>query len=163
MQKINIMGIRSKAILNRTSNSYLVMQSITEEEELAIDNAMDSDDIVRFVLEEKYIIPTRDIFLYGQVDITKDSDCSIVKNAKIITEEINNAANIPSNFDYKTGDVYSDEDGIFKCHDTWNKLDWFKFNHLLIGKPERIIIYKIDKKYVPRNRSTIKRDHNNAI
>ena len=163
MQKINIMGIRSKAILNRTSNSYLVMQSITEEEELAIDNAMDSDDIVRFVLEEKYIIPTRDIFLYGQVDITKDSDCSIVKNAKIITEEINNAANIPSNFDYETGNVYSDEDGIFKCHDTWNKLDWFKFNHLLIGKPERIIIYKIDKKYVPRNRSTIKRDHNNAI
>lgn len=163
MQKINIMGIRSKAILNRTSNSYLVMQSITEEEELAIDNAMDSDDIVRFVLEEKYIIPTRDIFLYGQVDITKDSDCSIVKNAKIITEEINNAANIPSNFDYETGDVYSDENGIFKCHDTWNKLDWFKFNHLLIGKPERIIIYKIDKKYVPRNRSTIKRDHNNAI
>ena len=163
MQKINIMGIRSKAILNRTSNNYLVMQSITEEEELAIDNAMDSDDIVRFVLEEKYIIPTRDIFLYGQVDITKDSDCSIVKNSKIITEEINNAANIPSNFDYETGDVYSDEDNIFKCHDTWNKLDWFKFNHLLIGKPERIIIYKIDKKYVPRNRSTIKRDYNNAI
>ena len=163
MQKINIMGIRSKAILNRTSNNYLVMQSITEEEELAIDNAMDSDDIVRFVLEEKYIIPTRDIFLYGQVDITKDSDCSIVKKSKIITEEINNAANIPSNFDYETGDVYSDEDNIFKCHNTWNKLDWFKFNHLLIGKPERIIIYKIDKKYVPRNRSTIKRVYNNAI
>lgn len=163
MQKINIMGIRSKAILNRTNNSYLVMQSITEEEELAIDNAMDSDDIVRFVLEEKYIIPTRDIFLYGQVDITKDSDCSIVKNSKIITEEINSAANIPSNFNYETGYVYSDKDDIFRCHDTWNKLDWFKFNHLLIGKPERIIIYKIDKKYVPRNRSTIKRDHNNAI
>lgn len=163
MQKINIMGIRSKAILNRTNNSYLVMQSITEEEELAIDNAMDSDDIVRFVLEEKYIIPTRDIFLYGQVDITKDSDCSIVKNSKIITEEVNSAANIPSNFNYETGYVYSDKNDIFRCHDTWNKLDWFKFNHLLIGKPERIIIYKIDKKYVPRNRSTIKRGHNNAI
>ena len=152
------MGIRSKAILNKTSNSYLVMQKITEEEEIAIDNAMDSDDTIRFVLEEKYIIPIRDIFLYGHVDITNKEDIQVIKNSKIITEEINGAANIPSKFSYKYGDVYSDREGIFRCHDTWDKLKWFKFNHLLIGKPERIIIYKIDKKYVPRNRSTIKRN-----
>lgn len=158
MRKVNIMGIRSKAILNKTSNSYLVMQKITEEEEIAIDNAMDSDDTIRFVLEEKYIIPIRDIFLYGHVDITNKEDIQVIKNSKIITEEINGAANIPSKFSYKYGDVYSDREGIFRCHDTWDKLKWFKFNHLLIGKPERIIIYKIDKKYVPRNRSTIKRN-----
>ena len=51
MQKINIMGIRSKAIMNRTHDNYLVMQAITKEEELAIDNAMDTEDTIKFVLE----------------------------------------------------------------------------------------------------------------
>ena len=64
------------------------------------------------------------------------------------TPELKEAANIPSRFSYKTGDVYSDREGIFRCHDTWDKVKWFKFNHLLIGKPERIIIYRINKKYV---------------
>ena len=64
------------------------------------------------------------------------------------------AANIPSNFDYNTGYVYSNNEDIFKTHDTWNKIDWFKFNHCLIGKPERIIIYRINKVYVPKDRST---------
>ena len=158
MKKINIMGIRSKAIMNRTHENYLVMQAITEEEELAIDNAMDTEDTIRFVLEEKYVIPGRDIFLYGHVDVNNPDDLEIIKNAKIITEEIYEAANIPSNFDYETGDVYSDQEGIFRCHDTWDKIKWFKLNHLLIGKPERIIIYRINKKYVPKNRSTIKRN-----
>ena len=158
MRKINIMGIRSKVIMNRTHENYLVMQAITEEEELAIDNAMDTEDTIRFVLEEKYVIPGRDIFLYGHVDVNNPDDLEIIKNAKIITEEIYEAANIPSNFDYETGDVYSDQEGIFRCHDTWDKIKWFKLNHLLIGKPERIIIYRINKKYVPKNRSTIKRN-----
>ena len=156
MQKINIMGIRSKAIMNRTHENYLVMQAITEEEELAIDNAMDTEDTIRFVLEGKYVIPGRDIFLYGHVDINNPDDLEVIKNSKIVTEEINEAANVPSNFNYETGDVYSDQEGIFRCHDTWDKVKWFKFNHLLIGKHERIIIYRINKKYVPRNRSTIK-------
>ena len=163
MQKINIMGIRSKVILNKTFSDYLVMQSINEEEENAINNAMDSEDVIKFVLEGKYVIPIRDIFLYGHVDITNKEDIQIIKNSKIITEEINNAANIPSKFSYKSGNVYSDKEGIFKCHDTWDKIKWFKFNHLLLGKPERIIIYKINKNYVPRNRSTIIRNRNNVL
>ena len=158
MRKINIMGIRSKVILNRTLGNYLVMQSITEEEETAIDNAMDSEDVIKFVLEEKYVIPIRDIFLYGHVDITNKDDIQVIKNSKIITEEVNGAANIPSKFSYKSGEVYSDKEGIFRCHDTWDKIKWFKFNHVLLGKPERVIIYKINKNHVPRNRSTIKRN-----
>ena len=139
----NIMGIRSKVIMNRTHENYLVMQAITKEEEAAIDNAIDTDDTIKFVLEGKYVIPGRDIFLYGHVDVNNRDDLEVIKNAKIITEEINRVANIPSNFCYKTGNVYSDKEGIFRCHDTWNKVKWFKFNHLLLGKPERIIIYRI--------------------
>lgn len=154
MRKINIMGIRSKAIMNRTNTHYLIMQSITEAEEEAIDNSMDEEGNIRFLVDDKFYIPGRDIFLYGHVDVENPDDIEVIKDAKIITEEINNAANIPSKLDYKTGDVYSDKEDIFRCHDTWNKLDWFKFNHVLIGKPERIIIYKIPKKYVSRNRST---------
>ena len=161
MRKINIMGIRSKAIMNRTDIHYLVMQAITEEEENMIDNSVDEEGSIKFLLEGKHVIPGRDIFLYGKVDVTNPDDVDVINKAKIITEEINQAANIPSNLDYETGDIYAAEDDRFKNHDTWNKLDWFKFNHVLIGKPERIIIYRIAKKYVPRNRST--RSGNNEL
>lgn len=163
MRKINIMGIRSKVILNKTLENYLIMQSISEEEETAIDNAMDSDDVIKFVLEGKYVISIKDIFLYGHVDITNKDDIQVIKNSKIITEEVNGAANVPSKFSYKSGEVYSDKEGIFRCHDTWDKIKWFKFNHILLGKPERIIIYKINKKHVSRNRSTIVRNNNNVV
>ena len=153
MQKINIMGIRSKVILNRNGNSYLVMESITEKEEQELDTLADLEQM-RYIVDNKYIVNSESIFLYGQINLNDKNDINLILKSHIITPEINNAANIPSNLDYETGDVYADKDGIYKCHDTWNKIDWFKFNHVLLGKPERVIIYKIVKQYVPRNRST---------
>ena len=147
------MGIRSKVILNRNGNSYLVMESITEKEEQELDTLADLEQM-RYIVDNKYIVNSESIFLYGQINLNDKNDINLLSKSHIITPEINNAANIPSNFDYETGDVYADKDGIFKCHDTWNKIDWFKFNHVLLGKPERVIIYKIVKQYVPRNRST---------
>lgn len=147
------MGIRSKVILNRNGNSYLVMESITEKEEQELDTLADLEQM-RYIVDNKYIVNSESIFLYGQINLNDKNDINLLLKSHIITPEINNAANIPSNFDYETGDVYADKDGIFKCHDTWNKIDWFKFNHVLLGKPKRVIIYKIVKQYVPRNRST---------
>lgn len=147
------MGIRSKVILNRNGNTYLVMESITEKEEQELDTLADLEQM-RYIVDNKYIVNSENIFLYGQINLNDKNDINLLLKSHIITPEINNAANIPSNLDYETGDVYADKDGIYKCHDTWNKIDWFKFNHVLLGKPERVIIYKIVKQYVPRNRST---------
>ena len=154
MLKKNIMGIRSSVILNRFKSNYLVMESITKEQEEEIDLSGELYDEMFFIKDNKYRIHARDIFLYGEININNKEDLMLINKSDIITQEVNIAANIPSNFDYNTGDVYSNNEDIFKTHDTWNKIDWFKFNYCLIGKPERIIIYRINKIYVPKDRST---------
>ena len=159
MLKKNIMGIRSSVILNRFKSNYLVMEAITKEQEEEIDLSGELYDEMFFIKDNKYRIPARDIFLYGEINIDNKEDLMLINKSDIITQEVNMAANIPSNFDYNTAYVYSNNEDIFKTHDTWNKIDWFKFNHCLIGKPERIIIYRINKAYVPKNRST-RRDIN---
>ena len=37
-------------------------------------------------------------------------------------------------------------DGIAKQFQTWDALKWFKYCHILIGKPKRIIVYKRHKR-----------------
>lgn len=154
MRKINIMGIRSKVIMNRQGTDYLVMEPITEEQEKELDLRQEINGEVHFITDKGVYIRAKDIFLYGEVNINNVADLNLIKSSDIIIQEVNMAANVPSNFDYKTGFVYSNRDGIFKTHDTWDKELWFKFNHLLLGKPKRIIIYRIFKNYVERNRST---------
>lgn len=153
MQKINIMGIRSSVILNKYKADWLIMEEITEEQEEEIDVRGDMDEIY-YITKNNVKISAKDIFLYGEINLDNHVDLELLRKADIITQEVNNAANIPSNFDYETGDVYADKNDIFRVHDTWNKLDWFKFNHCLLGKPNRVIIYRINKVYVQRNRST---------
>ena len=153
MQKINIMGIRSSVILNKYKADWLIMEEITEEQEEEIDVRGDIDEIY-YITKNNVKISAKDIFLYGEINLDNHVDLELLRKADIITQEVNNAANIPSNFDYETGDVYSDNNDIFRVHDTWNKLDWFKFNHCLLGKPSKVIIYRINKVYVQRNRST---------
>ena len=153
MQKINIMGIRSSVILNKYKADWLIMEEITEEQEEEIDVRGDMDEIY-YITKNNVKISAKDIFLYGEINLDNHVDLELLRKANIITQEVNNAANIPSNFDYETGDVYADKNDIFRVHDTWNKLDWFKFNHCLLGKPNRVIIYRINKVYVQRNRST---------
>lgn len=154
MQKINIMGIRSNVVLNRFDHNLLIMEPISKEQEETIDCSEELHGETQFITKNNIRIPSRDIFLYGEININNRDDLDLLRNSDIITQEVNMAANIPSNFDYENGDVYSDSNNIIKTHDTWNKIDWFKFNHCLIGKPERIIIYRINKMHVKRNRST---------
>lgn len=160
MQTKFITGIRSSVILNKFLSNVLVMEELSEQDEAEIDNSAELTNGMYFMKKvgNQYIrISSRDIFLYGEIDINNKADLELIKKADIITQEVNMAANIPSNFDYENGIVRSNKEGIFKTHDTWNKIDWFKFNHCLIGKPKRIIIYRIHKSYVKRNRSTIRR------
>lgn len=153
MQKINIMGIRSSVILNKYRADWLIMEEITEEQEKEIDIRGDIDEIY-YITKSNIKIPAKDIFLYGEIDLESHSDLELIRKADIVTQEVNNAAVIPSNFDYESGFVYTDKEGQYKVYNTWNKVNWFKYNHCLIGKPKRVIIYRINKVYVQRNRST---------
>lgn len=92
----------------------------------------------------KGVITEQDIYLYGEINLNDKNDINYLnkfKNAILNPYDISSF--IYSNFNYETGDVEANEDGIYKGYQIMNDtLKWFKFNHCIIGKPSRIIIYK---------------------
>lgn len=133
---VNLLGMREKAILSRTKNLgnyiYVVMKSITKEDEKTLD---DEEEINI----NSNIITKDDIYCYGEFDVTNPEDINYVKKFNIINLDNNNQ--VHSNFDFETGEVII-EGNIAKMHDCYDVVKWFKYNYLLIGKPNRIIIYK---------------------
>ena len=133
---MNLFGIREKAILSRTKNLgnyiYVVMKSITKEDEKTLDNEEE-------ININGNIITKDDIYCYGEFDVTNPEDINYVKKFNIINLDNNNQ--VHSNFDFETGEVII-EGNIAKMYDCYDVVKWFKYNYLLIGKPNRIIIYK---------------------
>ena len=89
MLKKNIMGIRSSVILNRFNSNYLVMESITKEQEEEIDLSGELYDEMFFIKDNKYKIPARDIFLYGEINIDNKEDLMLINKSDIIRQFYN--------------------------------------------------------------------------
>jgi hypothetical protein len=116
------------------------MEAITEKEEKRIDNSPKYFDSLRHELKNGYIIEGKDIYAYGQLDFTKDDDVDLIKRLNFTYDGGNNW--VETSFDYENGTITS-IDGIAKGSVTYDPVLWAKYNHVKIGKPERIIIYKI--------------------
>lgn len=136
---VNLFGIREKAILCRIKNMgdyvYTVMRGITDEQEKKL------DDVEAINLNGK-IVGKADIYCYGQIDVTNEEDLNYLRKFNIINLDAENP--IHSGYDYEQGTVFI-EGHIAKTKPCWDVIEWFKYNYLLIGKPERIIIYKCKK------------------
>ena len=148
----NLMGIRKKVMLFRSNerfNQYMVfMEAITEEQEQEIDDSADENNNLYFVKDNKIIAKGKEIILYGKVDLESPSDLYHIKKFNLINED---HSWIHSDLDWETGDFHI-INGISSQHPTYNPIKWFMYNHLLLGKPERVIVYKVFKnKYIPVN------------
>ena len=136
---VNLFGIRKKVILCRTKYmgeyTYTVMKEITESQEKEL------DDLESINIDNK-IISKDNIYCYGEIDISNKEDIDYLKKFNIIN--LDNENNIHVNYDYEKGNVLI-EGNIAKMSPTWNVVEWFKYNYLLVGKPKRIIIYKCKK------------------
>lgn len=136
---VNLLGIRKKAMLSRIKTMgdyiYTVMQEITEQQEQEI------DDLESVSLDGK-VISKDDIYCYGIIDINNEEDVRYLKKFNIINLDAEN--NIHTGYNYEKGNVLI-EGNIAKMSSTWNVIEWFKYNYVLIGKPKRIIIYKCRK------------------
>lgn len=137
MKKTNsILGLRKVMVLNRSKNTYMLMHSITEEEEQKIDKVHDY-----FIGD--VTIPNSDIYLYGTVDLNSKSDIKFIQKKPIVSEDVYDAAVIITSFDYDKGTITTNDKGTdYPWAHTWDRLKWFKYNYCWIGKPERVIIYK---------------------
>lgn len=126
----------------------VLMNEITEKDEAAIDKAHSSAyGKTLYAIDNKVIAEGRNILAYGRINLNDDSDIELIKGLNILNPNVMDARNImPSNFDYDRGSVHTNDDGKLGWYSTWDAVKWFKYNHCLIGKPRRIIIYKVKAK-----------------
>lgn len=140
---MNICGIRKKTILCRIKdykNKYfnVIMKGINKDEEDIIDKFI-NNEYTTVDLDDIHISNSKHIYLYGEVNVKDKKDINIIYNFDLINHDIDNY--IYSTFNYDKGTI-SINGPVVKRYPSRNCLDWFKFHHCLIGKPQRIIVYK---------------------
>ena len=145
-KEVSIQGLYKKTILCHINNfgaeEVYVMEPITQEQENEIDNSFAEYGEIRFTRSNGDILKKQNIKLYGDVNLDNDDDLNAIEKYQFIDEDWRSF--IYSNFDYERGTVGLVKDK-FKYYPTKDPILWFKFNHCLIGKPKKIIIYKIPK------------------
>lgn len=119
----------------------VVMEAITEKEEQRIDKSAKYYGEIRYVKNDDTIIPAKHIYLYGEVDFNNEDDLANIEKFDLIDNDIEARNLIHANFDFEKG-CFTTVNGIAKTYTTWNPILWFMYNYVLIGKPQRIIVYK---------------------
>lgn len=137
-KKVNLLGIRKKVILCHTKSlagiTYTVMRPITEEDEQNLDKW-------ECINVDGKRIDKKDIYCYGEINLSSNDDIQYLKKFNLL--DTDNGGIIHSNFNYQEG--YAVIETVAKTYPTFDAIEWFKYNHCLIGKPTRIIIYKYKK------------------
>lgn len=137
---INLLGIRNRAILARFNSGRFmecaIMDSITPEQEKRIDNTG------THTLSNGVTISKQDIYFYGDIDVNNDFDKNLIYHKNLINED----SPIRSDFNYEKGCHYIHD--RLKESITNNPLIWFKYNYCLIGKPKKIVVFKLPIQYV---------------
>lgn len=141
-----MLGIRPNGVtIYRTNaikgSTLVIMEAIDEQQELRIDKSKTYYGDIRFERPDGIIVPAKDIYLYGEVDFSNKDDIANIERFNLINPD---GEWIYSNIDFDKG-TFTTIDGKAKMYQTWNCLDWFKYCHILIGKPARIIVYKNPK------------------
>lgn len=143
-KEINLLGIFNMTRLCLTESiknkKIVIMEAITEEEEQRIDKSKDYYGSIKYN-KNNLVIDSKDIYLYGEVNLNDENDINFIKRFYLINPE---TSFIYSNFDYDRG-VYTTVNLKPRWCTTFDPIKWFKYNYCLIGKPNRIIIYRIDK------------------
>lgn len=141
---INLLGIRKRVILchiKERIDQVVVMVGITKEQEDTLEQTE------RLVLEDEPFngieISRKSVICYGEIDIDNEEDVKcIIKFDLLGHGETDNT--VYSNIDFEKGTV-SFEPPYPKDYQTQDPILWYRYNHLLIGKPERVLIFKMNK------------------
>lgn len=137
---ITLMGIRQKTILvhsslNRASHT-VYMKAITAAEEAKLDKRTDKSDI----------------YFYGDINLKNKEDIAHIKNYNLI--EVNGLGMLYTTFDYEKAtfsliDQYQmgEVEKVVKWGPCTDPIAWFKYNHCLLGKPKKIVVYNESRGY----------------
>lgn len=142
---INLFNRRQRVMLSRSDKKDygVFMEAISESTEINLDRQNKVKNSITYAAS-KGVVTNNDIYLYGEINLDNKKDIKYLKkfsSAILNPYDISNF--IYSNFNYDTGDVFADDNGIYKGYQIMNEpIKWFKFNYCILGKPKRIIIYK---------------------
>lgn len=118
---------------NPNSDSIMLMEIDKKTEDYIEDN-----ECYKFHFNGKNItIKKEDIILYGEIDLSKEDDREVIKRKHLIDDSLSQSW-IPSNFNYNH--PHDSRHGA----PTNDALKWFEYCHYKIGKPKRVIIFKIN-------------------
>jgi len=116
-------------ILARSNGEAIIMEAIDQKQEDSIDRISDK----------------RNYYLYGDIDITKKEDVDFIRNHRIIQQD--HLGMVYTNFNYDAGNFKQSMifNGVeYEPRNLWgpctDAIEWFKFNHCLLGKPAKIVI-----------------------
>lgn len=116
----------------------------------------------KYIIELKrgkhvFTISDNNIYCYGDIDLSKDSeDSEALQDLPILNSLKGIGVKLPANYDYETHSCTSDTKYV-KYYESWNILDIIKYAKGCLNKPNKLVIFN----YV-FNRST-KKVYNNSI
>lgn len=122
----------------RGKNIGVYMEAITEEQEKQIDSSVKRHNKLFFRHPNGTIIEGKDIYLYGEVNLNNEEDISQIERFNLIDDD---GSYMYSNFDYDSG-TFTTINRVVKFFPTWDCVKWFMYCYCLIGKPQRIIVYR---------------------
>ena len=140
-REYNLLGLRKSTTLflfrynNGKISKVVTLQPLSENEE----KQCEDDNTPYIELDNGKHIKKDRIILYGDIDIKNQNDLNSIAYYCYIPEDYN--AIIYGNFNYDKG-IFRTKDGIAKDAITYDPILWFKYNHCLIGKPKKVLIYK---------------------
>ena len=144
IKKIPLPLIGDKTTLYRSNSGYkVVLAALTKEEEEEIDRFHGNYGFYRYNKDGIVIAERDNIISYGEFNPDDKEDIEFIRSKNYIKRD--GDVIIPSNYDYETNEVIIDtkKTKVMMNTITDNPVDWFLYNHGLINKPKRIIIYKV--------------------
>lgn len=143
----NLFNTQRQVVLSRSDKKdYLVlMEVISPEIEQKLDKQMKINDNFNYVNIHGKKIHSSNVYLYGEVDLNNKADVKYLaryKNAILNPYDTGNW--YYTTFDYESGDIIYNENrkAFVGTNFVIDFLKWFKFKYCIIGKPQRVIIYK---------------------
>lgn len=135
---INLLGIRTKVVLTPSISAYddspVHMMAITEEQEAMLDRRSQEN-----------------IFFYGDIDINKKEDLDIIRDYNFYFKD--NKGMLYTNFNYENASfsLVSNFNGkeyepVVKWGPCISAIEWFKYAHCLLGKPNKVVVYNGSKR-----------------
>lgn len=142
-----LFNTQKRVLLSRSEKAeYAVfMEAITKDDERKIDEQNNTKGVFSFKTLKGNIINNNNTYLYGSINLNSKKDIDyLLKFGKAILNPYDYHNWYYTSFDYETGIITYNENrgsylGINFISDV---IKWFKFHYCILGKPERVIIYK---------------------